>query len=235
MGGKNAAEERAEDRRGGCFGKLLVLFVLVLLGGFATALFFIAQAQDMTDIRGYDGLSVVGGQRDLKKVLENSIERGHALTLTEEEINRYIRRTLAARQGGRLSPWVELKGVAVRTEDERVEVVIERLIAGRPFTVSMYLSIEQQELPDGRIATYVHRHGGRMLDRLPQPMAGGRFGQVLVPQGFLLLVLNSFEQISALYEEELSLALEEMTRIRIGEQGVVLDPRTSSGPFQETR
>lgn len=227
MGGKKAAEEK-DEKKGGCLGKLLVMFVLVLLGGFATALFFIAQAQDTSDIRGYGGVNPAAEQRDLKKVLENSIARGHPLTLTEEEINRYIRSTLAGRQAGQLAPWVELKGVAVRTEDERVEVVIERVIAGRPFTVSMYLSIEQQELPDGRIETYVHRHGGKMIGRLPQPMLGGRFGRVQVPQGFLLLVLNSFEQISALYQEELVLALEEMARIRIGKHGVLLDPRGSS-------
>ena len=230
MGGKKAAEEKGDEKKGGCFGKLLVLFVLVLLGGFATALFFVATPQDTSDIRGYGGLVQPAGQRDLKKVLENSIARGHSLTLTEEEINRYIRRTLASRQAGRLGRWVEIKGVAVRTEDGRIEVVIERMIAGRPFTVSMYVTVEQEESPSGRISTIVNRHGGPYHERLPQPMRGGRFGKVVVPQGFLLLVLESFSQLAELYDEEIDLALEQMARIRVGKQGVVLDPRASSGP-----
>ncbi len=229
MGGKQAADDRGDEKKGGCLRRLLVFFVLVLLAGFAAVLFFIIEPQDTSDIGGYDGLAAVGEQRDLAKVIENSIGRGHPVTLNEQEINRYIKRTLTARQAGHLSPWVEIKGIAVRTEDGRLEVVIERLIAGRPFTLSIYLSIEQQELPDGKIATYVHRHGGPMIGRLPHPMAGGRFGRVVVPQGFLLLVLPSFERIADLYQDELALVLEEMARIRIGSQGVVLDPRPAGG------
>lgn len=234
MGGKKAAEEEPEEKKGGCLGKLVVLFVLLLLGGFATALFFVAEAQDTSDIRGYGGIVQAGEQRDLKKVLENSIQRGHPVTLTEEEINRYIKKTLSARQAGYLSSWVEIKGVAVRTEDGRLEVVIERAIQGRPFTVSMYVSIGKEESPNGVVTHLVNQHGGPMVGRLSQPMAGGRFGRVVVPQGFLLLVLDSFKRIAAIYEEEL-LSLKEMDEIRISRHGVLLDPRTSSDGVIGTR
>lgn len=232
MAGKKGAGGRGKENKGGCLGKLAFLFVVVLLAGFGALLLFIAQPQDTSDIGGYGGFAATEG-RDLKKVLENSVQRGHPLLLKEAEINGYLKRTLKMRQAGHLGPWVDLKGVAVRTEDGRAEVVIERVIAGRPFTVSMYLSVEQQELPDGKITTYVHRHGGRYLEDLPIPLPtrGGRFGRVVVPQGFLLLVLNSFERVAALYEEELRLALEEMARIRIEENGVMLDPRPGSFGF----
>jgi len=231
MARKKDAEESVEEKKGGCLGKLAVLFVLVLLAGFVAALFFVAQPQDTSDIGGYGGFASTTEARDLKKVLENSIERGHPLMLKEAEINGYLKRTLQTRQAGHLGPWVDLKGVAVRLEQGRAEVVMERVIAGRPFTVSMYVSVEQQESPDGRITTYVHRHGGRYLEQvpvsLPLPTRGGRFGRVVVPQGFLLLVLDSFERVAALYDGELDLALEEMARIRIEESGLMLDPRPS--------
>jgi hypothetical protein len=95
----------------------------------------------------------------------------------------------------------------------------------------MYLMVEQEELPDGTIKPYLHLHGGRYLERLPRPTRGGRFGRVVVPQGFLHLVLDSFKQVAALYEEELRLAFEEMARIRIEENGLMLEPRPDSLGF----
>jgi hypothetical protein len=139
-----AAREAADTgrtKRGGCLGVLLFLVVLAVLGGLGAALFFVVEPQDTSDIRGYAGIGGAGGaSRDLAKVLETSVRRGHPVFLKEAEINRYLKNTLVSRQGGRFAPWVGIEGVAVRIEPERVEVVIERSIAGRPFTVSMYAS-----------------------------------------------------------------------------------------------
>ena len=50
-----AARQEPEDHHHGCGRRLLVLCVLVLLAGFAAALWFIAQPQDMARIAGYRG------------------------------------------------------------------------------------------------------------------------------------------------------------------------------------
>ena len=218
-----ARQEPEHHHHHGCGRRLLVLCVLVLLAGFAAALWFIAQPQDMARIAGYRGVAPAAG-RDLARVLQNSIEGGYKLTLTEDEINRYLQRTLAARQGGLLARWVSLDGAAVRLEQDRAEVVLVRSVAGRPFTVSMFLSIDQAEAPDGRVTTYLNRHGGRYLEQLPFLHRGGRFGRLVVPQGFLVLVLGSFERLAAAYQHELSLAFEEMARIRFEPHQLVLDP-----------
>jgi hypothetical protein len=215
---------KREEKRGGCLGRLVVVFVLVLLGGFATALWFVAQPQDLGEVSGYGVVGVGDGGRDLGKVLENALQRGHGLVLGEAEINGYLRRTLNARQGGQLAPWVTIEGVAVRLEAGWAEVVIERAVAGRPQTVSMFVSIEQSEGADGRVTTYLNRHGGPFLDRAPFLNRGGRFGRLVVPQGFLVLVLESFERLAKVYEREWRLAFEEMARIRIEANRLVLDP-----------
>ena len=224
------AEKNRAEKRAGCVGRLAVLFVLLFLVGLGAALFFIALPQDVSDISGY-GFSAEGrNRRDVVRALERSIEQGRPVTLSETDVNAFIRRTLEVKQGGLLGKWVSIEGVGVRFHDGYAEVVIERRIVDRPFTVSMFLGIEQTESADGKITTYVNRHGGPFVEQVPRLNRGGRFGQLVVPQGFLVLVLGSFEQLAAAYDRELELAVEEMSRIRIEENKLVLDPRLPDGP-----
>jgi len=205
-------------------GRLMVWFVVLLLGGFGAALYFIAQPQNLDDVAGYR-LSGSGQTRNLKRVLENAVERGYPVTISEAEINRYLRRTLKARQGGELGKWVDIRGVAVRLEDGRAEIVIERKIADkRAFTVSMYLSVEVTEDEKG-VKKTLHLHGGPYSEKFPWLNRGGRFGQLVMPQGFLILVLDPYRKIAALYKRELDIAFKDMARIRIEKGKVVLDPR----------
>ncbi len=202
-----------------------MLFVVLLLGGFAAALYFIAQPQSLDDVSDYR-LSRSDRSRDLQQVMKNAIERGYPVTIGEAEINRYIRRTLKSRQGGDLAKWVSIEGVAVRLEDGRAEIVIERMIKKKyPLTVSMYLNIVQTEDAEGTVKTALNLHGGPFMEDVPRLNQGGRFGQLVVPQGFLVLVLDSFRKIAKAYEIELNLAFEQMTRIRIEENKLILDPR----------
>ena len=58
---------------------------------------------------------------------------------------------------------------------------------------------------------------------------GGRFGKLVVPQGFLLLVMPAYEKLVPLFREEIHLGFEEMARIKIEKNRLVLDPREPSG------
>jgi hypothetical protein len=105
---------------------------------------------------------------------------------------------------------------------------MERAVMGRPFTVSMFLKIEQSQGARG-IKTEIHRHGGPYHANLPTLLRGGRFGKLVVPQGFLILVLPAYEKLAELYREEIRLAFEEMVRIRIEPNRLVLDSREPAG------
>jgi len=215
--------------KGSCLGKLVTLVALGGVAGLAAALFFVGQAQDLSDIkRGAPGRQA----RDLRAVLKNSVDRGYPLTLTEEEINLYLKQTLAAKQGGLLGEAVTLDGVLVRLEEGRAEIVIERSVMGRPLTLSMFVRVEQTVGMKGGTSTSILRDGGPFLPEIPRLamlVKGGRFGRLVVPQGFLLLVLPSFNQLAALYREELAQGFEEMARISIAEGKLVLDPRPDGG------
>ena len=208
----------------GCFGKLLLLGLFGIAIGFCTVVFFILWPQDLTDLGGYGPGPQKIPQRDLNVVMQNAIDRSFAITLTEAEINNWLARTLILKQKGLLDENSSLKRVWIRLEEGRAEVIMERQVFGMPLTVSMYLQPERMEGPSGT-TTEVALHGGAYHPDIPRPPRGGRFGNLVVPQGFLLLVMPSYEKLAAIFPAEIHQALSEMARVKIQKGSVVLDPR----------
>jgi hypothetical protein len=223
------AEPKKPKSGGGCLSKLLFLILLVPCIGLGAAVFCAVQPQDLTDLGGYGpAANKPAAERDMKLVLKNAIDRGYPVTLSETEINQWLGRTLVARQGGFLAGKVNLNRVWVRLEDGRAEVVMERDFLGKPFTVSMYLQVARMEGAKGPI-TEIERHGGPYHKDFPNPPRGGRFGKLVVPQGFLLLVMPAYEKLAAAFPGEIELAFRDMARITIENDRLVLDPREPMG------
>jgi hypothetical protein len=218
------AESKPEKPKSGCLSKLSALLLLCIAAGLGFAIFKIVQPQDLSDIGGYGPAAGSANSRDMKVVLKNSIDRGYPVTLTETEINSWLLRVLEAKQTGPLAEKVKFERVWVRLEDGRAEVVMERSILGNPLTISMYLKLEQVESASG-VKTQIHLHGGPFHEDFPQPTCGGRFGQLPVPQGFLVMVLPSYRRLAAIFPDEIRLGFEDMARIRIEKDRLVLDPR----------
>lgn len=213
--------------RGGCLNLLVVLFLLLMAGGIGVGVFFIAQPQDLTDVGGYNTIEKAA-PRDMKTVLKNSLDRGFQVTLTEKELNQWIGSTLKASQGGMLGSQVSFERVWVRLDDGRAEIIMERRIMGMAFTVSMFLKIEQMIGAKGG-HTEVKMDGGTYHENIPYPPMGGRFGKLVVPQGFLMLVKPAYEKLAPLFKDEIHLAFEEMARVKIEKDRLVLDPREAAG------
>ncbi len=220
------ADPTSPKSGGGCFSKLLFLILLIAAGCFATAIWFIARPQDYSDV--VVAASKPLPQRELKTVLKSAIDRGYAVTLSEAEINQWLGRTLAVKQGGPLGDKVTLNRVWVRLEEGRAEVIMSRTAWGKPFTVSMFLQVERMEDVQGTY-TEVRPHGGTFHPDFPKLLKGGRFGQLVVPQGFLILVMPAYEKLAGLFPEEIELAFKEMSRIRIEKGQITLDPREPTG------
>lgn len=222
------ADPSKPNSGGGCLRKLSSLFLLAFACGLGAAMFFISQPQDLTDIGGYGPAAKATSPRDLKTVLQSALDRGFPVTLTETEINQWLGKTLVAKQGGVLASHASLERVWVRLADGHAEVIIERRLMGRPFTVSMFVKVEQTQ-GDRGVRTEIHRHGGPYHENLPEPMRGGRFGKLVVPQGFLILVMPGYAKLAEIYREEIQLAFQEMARIRIEPDRLLLDSRESPG------
>ncbi len=213
---------------GGCFSKLLLLILLIAAGGLGSAVYFALQPQDLGDLADSSAAASAGPNRDLRVVLQNSIERGYKVTLSEAEINQWLGRTLVTKQGGFLEGKVTFDRVWVRLEEGRAEVIMARKFLGKPFTVSMFLQVERIEGLQGT-ATEIQLHGGPYHPDYPNPPRGGRFGKLVVPQGFLILVMPAYEKLAALFSEEIRLGFQQMSRIHLEKGGIVLDPREPLG------
>ena len=219
------ASKDDDEKKGGCFSKLLGLLIFLVFAGLGVAFYFISQPQDLSDIGGYNELAAVPASppRDLKTVLQKSIEGGYSVTISEKEINEMLARELKIKQGGQLAEWVSIKSVLVRLKEDIAEVVVVRDVEGYPLTTSMFLQVEQIESKDG-ITTKIHLHGGGFNEMLPVPTRGGRFGQLTVPQGFLVLLMPDFEKIAGVFDDEIELGFERMARIKILNKRLMLDP-----------
>lgn len=194
-------------------------FLLLAAVGAGVAFWLMSKPQDFSDV---GGAAESEGSRDLAVVLRESIDRDIKVTISERELNQWLAKRLVVKQGGALADKVKLERALVRFENDRAELILDRKIQGRPFTVSMYLQVQQTESDKG-VATEILLHGGPYHEQLPYPFVGGRFGRLPVPQGFLLLVMPSFRSLAAAFPEELGL-IENMARIRIEENHLVLDP-----------
>jgi hypothetical protein len=213
---------------GGCFSKLLFLVLILPLALLGAAIYFIAQPQDLSDIGGYNPPAGTPPARNIKAVLQNAVSRDTPVTLSETEVNQWLAQTLATKQGGELAKNVSLDRVWVRFEDGHAEVVMERRVMGKPFTISMYLQVERVEGPDGASAE-LQLQGGPYLKDFPMLKRGGRFGKVEVPQGFLLLVIPGFEKLAMAFPEEIEVGFKKIDRSKFEKDRVTFDPREPLG------
>ena len=218
------ADPAKPKSRSGCLTKLVFLILLIGAVGLGCALFLIAQPQDLSNIGGYAPPAKAPAKEDMKTVLKNAVDRGYALNLTEERLNNWLGQSVSAKQGGLLGQQVTFERVWVRLEDGFAEIIMERKLFGRPFTLSLFLKIEQLEGPNG-VRTELKLDGGPYHKDFPHPPRGGRFGKLEVPQGFLILILPAYRNLAALFPEEKRLGLEEMARIKIEKGHLILDPR----------
>ena len=220
-----AKDEETKKAKGGCLGKLMGLIVFATIVGLAAALYFVTQPQDLSDLQESPAAAGGGAKpvRDIPEVLRESIKGKYSVKLTEKDINRWLGQQLELKQGGELGAYVSISGVWVRLRKDVAEIIIERDVGGYPMTTSMFLQIEQLETAKG-MRTNVHLHGGGYLDSISSPKRGGRFGQLTVPQGFLNLVLPDYRKLAEVFETEIDLGFEQMARISIEDEALVLDP-----------
>jgi hypothetical protein len=204
----------------------MVLVLLLASVGLGFALYQMVQPRDLSHLDGYLPENRDLLRRDFKRMMQNSLERSYPVTLTEREINTWLAAVVATKQGGLLAGEVSLDGAWVRLEEGRAEVILERTIHGRPFSVSMFLQVVETEDENG-LHREVKMNGGPFHPFVPFPQMGGRFGSLPVPQGFLILVLPSFRKLAEACDEEMDLLYEEMVHIKIEKGRLILDPRQS--------
>lgn len=192
--------------------KVFILLCLLIITGLGYCVYYNFQPQDLSDIDGYRPDDREQIPLSLSQVIGSAAKTRQAVELTERQVNSWLAENLKAKQEGLLADYVTLKGIWVRFEEEkngRCEIIVEREVHGHPHTVSMYVRIERKKKENGSYTTFVRKDGGNILGLIP---AGGRFGQVRMPQGFLLMVAQSFESLAELFSQELEWMEQDITR-----------------------
>ena len=145
----------------------------------------------------------------LKERLQSAIERNYPLTLREEEINAWLGKRLDVRQGGKLAPFVKIRGLWVDFKQDQIELIIERELPwGKVHVTSLFMSFEQ-----GKRGFSISRHSCHI-------------GQVRLPGGFARLVSPAFDNLAQELEDELKPYYNmRIHDIRIEDGKITLDPR----------
>lgn len=203
--------------------------MLLILIGVGVCIYFAAQPQDLSALKAAAAQSTPESNLEMRVVLQNAIDRGYPVPLTEAQINQWLNSSLIGTQGGPLKLDASFKGVWVKLEENLAEIIMEREVMGYTITTSMFLQIDKRESKEG-IHTIVILEGGPFHPSVPKPPRGGRFGQLTVPQGFLILLMPSYEKLATLFAEEIDLGFREMTSIKLEKGKVTLDPRLQDSP-----
>lgn len=166
------------------FQSAVILFAVVLLIFMVTAIALSFLPQDLSDLEGVDETATSSvTPRNIQKVLANASEQNLAVTLTEEEINRWLASQINGQQDGILKNSVQYVGTWVRLREGTVDLIFERKAFNRPHTIAMNVEIEQTTIADDKMDTKIHWRGGRL-------------GQMPVMQGYLLLVMSSYRELA---------------------------------------
>jgi len=183
--------------------KIFILSSILLVAGLGYAVYGSFLGQDLSDINGYDEADREPRPSDVSILIQMAANTRQSVEISERQINTWLANNIKVRQEGQLADHVKLKGVWVRFEEVeggRAEIIIEREVDGRPHTVSMFIRVERKKKEDGTFTNYIHKDGGSFFNILA---IGGRFGQVRVPQGFLLFTQDSFRSLGELFETEI--------------------------------
>lgn len=212
--------------KGSRFKRWVLWVYLSLASLLGLAVVCVLVPQGLSDVEGY-GIDPNAAQaRDLEMVLTKSIANGHEVILGEREINLWLAREIGVEQKGKLSGVVSAGRVWVRLENEVAEVIMERRVFGLRMTWSMFVQISEEELTD-EIRKKTLLHGGPYLESFPAFQRGGRFGRLVLPQGYLHLVISEYGKLASVCSNEIHLAFEEMKSVRIEEGKLVLNPGQS--------
>lgn len=150
--------------------------------------------QDLSDIAGYNDTAAA---RDLTALIRNA--NGAPVSITEAELNRYLRDTCRMRQTGIFSIITHCQGMAVRIHNGYAELVFDRLMgANMHQTTAVYLTFTQENhlgSPDLKVEL---RGGEPLLGSMPN---GGSIGSVALPQRHVLMLRPALESFITCYPD----------------------------------
>jgi hypothetical protein len=207
----------AMENRGRTVKRFFFILAFFFLAGMGLSIFLSFQPQNLSGLSGYKRADRSETIVDVPALIESAAKTRQAISISERQINSWLAENIKVRQEGKLADEVDLKGVWVRfdkVENGRAEIILEREFRGKLHTSSLYLRLERKKKEDGSFTTTIRKDGGHFLGTI---LVGGRFGQLKVPQGFLLFTQSAYQSLASLFTEEIEYIEEEIIRKGSGE------------------
>ncbi|MEO1857273.1 MAG: hypothetical protein ABGY95_07925 [Rubritalea sp.] len=217
------------DRRGFSLPKTIIaIVVLVALTSMTAHTVMSWVPRNLQNVDGTGPVEEGTKIPDLAERLNDAIENAYEVTITEEELNRYISSKLELTQSSIVDDYVKITGVYVDLKPNLIDVSIERefdvpnnqqadgskKVGFMPFSQTVSMQIE--------LLTVDSDDGGKSR-KLSFP--GGNFGKSPAPGLLVTVVKSSFDVIAERFSKEIKSGYEEMTSVIIGDGVITLDPR----------
>ncbi len=185
-------------------GNLLFLLTLGILIGISWLIYLSWCPLDTSTIPGFRQAE---NAPDLPKIIKQALERDATISLTEEDINRYLAYSLHPRQQGAMSILATNPGVGIKfhgghknpngtTGHGYLEIIIERFTGvDTKQTISLYLTPTQHMDPHNYMALQTTLDFCNDEFLIGGIRIGGTIGQLSVPQGYMYFLLPAYENL----------------------------------------
>jgi hypothetical protein len=187
---------------------MMTVFLTVIALGMLAAVAMVMLPRDMSTVGGYP-INPLAGEKPRNLLAEAQkimIDRNTELSLSEEEVNRYLNQRLQGEQKGPMAALVKFRGVYLDFAPGTADVVIERELFGMPITMSAKLTAEQTR--------------GRAYYK----PAGWTLGRVELGERNVKPVIDLFIRLRGTCLDEYQ-AIQQMSDVRFEDNRVVLDAR----------
>lgn len=184
----------------------MTVFLMIVAIGLAIAMGMILMPKDLDQIKGYPTeLITTEESSNLLKEMQVALDPKNTdakVTLTEEQVNRYLNQRVAGDQGGPLGALVKYRGLYADLEPGFVELYLVRSVAGLPFTVSCRLTQQKSGY-----AT-VWRAGG------------GSIGRIRMGSKQFKPIIDAFLRLRVVCGDEMD-AIKAMREVQFGDDQIV--------------
>ena len=186
---------------------LLRLFIFGVLLAIGLCVYQAWVPVKLSSVQGYFSIpgEIAQSAPDLGRLIKRAQAGNYPLVLSEEDINRYLKKVILGKQAGPLGVLARYEGVAVKLHEGYAEVILVRRVgSGYRQTVSLFMRPSAQESLEGPIVV-VDYTGPPLVGSLS---LGGRWGRLPVPQGFMKLDKVGFEALASSLKPELEYLLD---------------------------
>lgn len=145
--------------------------------------------------------------RDLVDEIKQAVIKGNSVVeITEDELNRHLKKVLTSQVAEPLNRWVQWENIAFRLKPDVAQLHLSWRVAEHRSTVMVNLGVS------------------RLEKRFRIEVLGGAYGHLEVPRGLLRPMLPALKSLAAALQEEIQ-ALFQMNQVRVADGKLVLDPR----------